>query len=175
MLQLLNLKTIGIALGLLLTVVSAAYLRGCSDGKGIGREQATAEMQKEVDKYRGMYQNLRDQPPKVEMRVVTKYVTLPRRVDTVAAVSGETEDQVTSAPYPVASSGTVTATYLRLAEPWQRFRFEFKPDPMRVDTIYVTETKTALEYVEVSIFEQTEFYILTAIAAVGGFALGGGF
>lgn len=175
MLQLLNLKSISIALAVAIPILSGIYLKGCSDGKEKGRAEATEEMQAEVNKWKGQYQDLRDAPPKIETRTVTKYITLPPRVDTVAQVSGESEDEVTSAPYIVQGPGVIQATYMRLAQPWERFRFDFQPSPLRVDTVFVTETKTALEYVEVSIFEQAEFYVLTVIAAVGGYALAGGF
>lgn len=174
MLQLLNLKTILIVMGVLSGVVSAAYLKGCSDGDEKGYARGVEEKQSEVDKWRGMYQNLRDQPPKVETRTVTKYVITPARVETVGVVI-DTPEEVTSYPYHVAGPGTVQATYIPLASLSQRFRFDYRPEPMKVDTVYVTETKTALEYVEVSIFEQAEFYVVTILAAVGGFAAGGGF
>lgn len=173
---LLNLKTIGIVFAIISSIATAAYFKGCSDGKESGRE----EMQSVVDEWRGKYQNLRDQPPKVETRTITKYIDRPARTDRVASVPvEETETPLetprTSVPYTVDSPGTMEVTFIPLASAFQQFVFDWKPAPMRVDTVYVTETKTALEYVEVSIFEQAEFYVLTVIAAVGGYALAGGF
>ena len=170
---LLNSKTALIA-GLALSLAGGIWLHGCDYGDGKGHARGVAEKQEEVDKWRKQYLDLRDAPPKTEIKVVTKYVTLPRRVDTVA-IAVDTPEEKISAPYHVESAGTIQAAYLPMAPIDGRFRFNFIPDVIKVDTVYVIETRTALEYVEVSVFEQAEFYIMTVIAAVGGYALAGGF
>jgi len=171
MLQFLNFKTVGIGLAVLSSLLSLTYWKGCGDGKEIGRQQERAEMQKEVDDWKGKYLNLRDAPTKTVTVTKTVYIQKPGRVDTVMVLWSD-DSTKTSKPYTVESPGTMQVSFLPVTN---QFIFDFKPSPMRIDTVIVTETKWAVEYRDVNVFEKVEFYIGAVIAGIGGYALAGGF
>jgi hypothetical protein len=169
-------KLIGLALAGLLALGSAIYWQGCSKGKELGRE----EMQQEVNEWKGKYLNLRDAPPKIETRTVTRFVEREPSSGRSTATPVESEEENPLAipkttTIRIESPGMLNVTFFPLELPAKQFLYYLDPEPMRIDTVIVTETKWAVEYRDVNVFAKLELYVCVAIAAVGGYALAGGF
>jgi hypothetical protein len=171
-----NWKLIGIGLAGLLALGSAIYWQGCEKGKDLGRE----EKQEEVNEWKGKYLNLRDAPPKIETRTVTRFVERePQSGRSEATAVESTEENPLAIPKTttirIKSPGMLNLTFFPLEIPAKQFLYYLDPEPMKIDTVYVTETKWAVEYRDVNVFEKVEFYVGALVAAIGGYALAGGF
>lgn len=143
------LKVAGVVIGVLFAVVSAAYWKGCSDGT----KKTEKEYQAKLDESELKYQRLLNAPPKIETRTVTVYVKAePTSGMAEASPVESAEENPLAIPkrttIHVDSPGDLDVTFYPLELPVKQFQWYLEPAPMKVDTVYITETKTAIEYVE---------------------------
>lgn len=170
--QLLNLKTIAIAGAFLVMAVSFSFWKGCD----YGTERTVKEYRVKLDESELKYQRLLNAPPKVDTVRITRWLPAkPPRVDTVGTVAEEAPSPETpkmSMPYTIEEPGTLRVEFIPVASPTEQFVFHFKPSPVKVDTVYVTMTKTAVEYVEktstLTVIESVALGIGAGNLAAGG-------
>lgn len=186
MLQLLNLKTIGIVFAVISAIAAAAYFKGCGYGKEIGYEKGVAE-------WKPKYEALRDAPPDTVEKITVVYRDRPiirgtaaAKIDSAALkellAQNEDKDELIaelaapkSTEFDLPGYGKVYVHHFPLKLPQEQFSYLGQPDPERIETVERVVTKTAIEYVEVSVFEKSAFYIGVALAGIVGYAAAGGF
>lgn len=185
MLQLLNLKIIGIVFVVISSIATAAYFKGCSDGKDIGREEGIAE-------YKPKYEALRDAPPETTKTVTVVYRDRPSvrgtsaaKIDSAALKelleqNADKDELIAELAAPKSTEidlpgGRLYVHHFPLKTPQEQFSYLFEPEPERIETVERVVTRTAIEYRDKPVYEYATFWIFTGIAGVAGYAAAGGF
>jgi hypothetical protein len=178
--SLLNLKALGIALGALVIISTFVFIKGCDYGKAGQKE----DDEKEIAELNLKYERLVNAPPVVKSETTYVYRTRKAQSGTSASIpeTSEPGDFIAQLSVPkytefyVEGAGVIGVHHYPLKILSEQFSWEvIKPEPQKMERVEVTVTKTAIEYVDISVFEKAEFYLSFAVAAIAGYAVAGGF
>ena len=187
-----NLAKIGGSVGLIAAVALFAYIQGCNDRKSDEAEIVAAALkpvQDELAKVKEQYNKILYAPPKID----TVRIRIPGKPEAGTAPAevvdsyeeeiarwkkkSETDSdllyaalQAKQTKFRLSGPGMVNVVHYPWKQPLEQFQYWIDPDSMEI--VKITEGKVIPLEVEVSIFEQWEFYAVTAVTVTASYFIG---